>query len=900
MFTKDNFKIVFIAPYQSQVELVFDRLVELIQASPVLRNSIAGKTKAPNYKIKASNGSYIHMFTAGTRSGQEAGSARGQAGGMLIFDECFVGTTLIETAQGQKQISEIKKGDKVWVPKEGTFVLTPVLEAKSTGVKEVYRYFLSNGGCIDVTKNHPFATVDGSFTPIDQLDSILISPRQPVFSDDVCKARLYAHQLTDGWLTYNNNGNPVLGFSGSVDGLEETKKDIKFLLGDVYKLTTYTRETTSLKYGITGETSHIIAGEKLLTILSNLHIPVGHKTSQHYSISDFITKGTKETKRAFLAVCFGAEGTHIRTQQNQITPATVCLSFNKIKELENSLVSFLQQTQNLLAEFGVRSSLHKRKDPCIERGRVKWELRISNSIENIKLFLEQIGFYYEPSKQLEGFCFLHFLKSRKPYQKDGVTFPEWISSHYQSEIKQVRLNIVDKELIGDLETFNLTTKSHTYIADGCFVHNCDYLSPKDVDAALAIITNFPQATVWMSSTPTGRREKFYECCHSDLYREYHFPSSVNPNWTEKLDEYYRRELTEDGYKHEILADFAEQEEGVYKAKYVDAALDDTYTYAKVGPRAGWIYMIGVDWNDYKHGTAIMIVGYNPLNGMFYVVEKDIISSSEFTQLKACQRIAELNRMWSPDYIYVDKGYGSSQLEILHKFGFDAMVDKNKGPKHADGRLARIVKGYDFGSKIETYDLFTKQPINKPAKPYLIENSVRRFETLSIKFPEDDKNLRDSLLGYVVKSVSQAGAPTYVQQNERVGDHLLDALNLALVAFTLEKTEFGRPSYSIQLGFTGRIGENDLANSVREGAASREEAKPKESRSANLLNGSGAFSHDLPMANSSHDSSVGLWSWPDFMRDGPKPRVRPLQEAMAQAERKVFGGSRSARPRRKKF
>jgi hypothetical protein len=425
----------------------------------------------------------------------------------------------------------------------------------------------------------------------------------------------------------------------------------------------------------------------------------------------------------------------------------------------------------------------------------------------------------------------------------------------------------------------------------------DYLSPKDVDALLAVITNFPNATVWMSSTPTGRREKFYDSCFSDMYKEFHYTSSINPNWSDKLEEYYRKELTEDGYKHEILADFAEQEQGVYKAKYVEQAMDDSYTYGDVGPKAGWIYMFGVDWNDYKNGTTIMVVGYDPTNGKLYVVDKHIISSSEFAQLKACHRIAELNRIWNPDYIYVDKGYGSTQLEILHKFGYDAMADSNRGPNSADGRLARIVQGYDFGSKVETSDLLTKQPMNKPAKPYLVENSVRRFETYSIKFPAEDEHLKDSLMGYIVKSVSQAGAPTYMQQNEKEGDHLLDALNLALVAFTLEKTEFGSPKFSIQIGFTGRLGEAGLS---KHESRDRDESRPKAGRAENLKGQPTALNGDMPMANGEPEGTVKLWAWPGFMRDEPRPRTRSLGEAWAQAERRVLGGSPSRRPRRKMF
>src|SRR5690606_21833652 len=95
----------------------------------------------------------------------------------------------------------------------------------------------------------------------------------------------------------------------------------------------------------------------------------------------------------------------------------------------------------------------------------------------------------------------------------------------------------------------------------------DYLGRKDIDSAMSIVTNHPNATVWMSSTPTGKRERFYETCLSSRWKEYHFASNENPLWTKDLEADFREALTEVGYKHEILAEFGEQEQGVFQNIY---------------------------------------------------------------------------------------------------------------------------------------------------------------------------------------------------------------------------------------------------------------------------------------------------------------------------------------------
>jgi replicative DNA helicase len=332
----------------------------------------------------------------------------------------------------------------------------------------------------------------------------------------------------------------------------------------------------------------------------------------------------------------------------------------------------------------------------------------------------------------------------------------------------------------------------------------DYLATADLDAAMSIITNYPEATVWMSSTPTGKRDKFYEICGDDEWKEFHLPSYINPNWSEALDKFYRKSLTAIGYKHEVLADFGEQEEGVFQVQYVEAAQAE-YEYGKLSPNPGWLYSIGVDWNSPAVGTTIVVTGFNPSNSKFYVVEREVVQRAGWTQLAACEAITKMNRRWRPFVIYVDKGFGSTQLEVLHKFGYDSIRDKDKGPNHIDSKLPKIVKAYDFGSKIEVRDPFTKQLTSKPAKGFLVENSVRRFETGDLFYPVSDTQITKELLAYIVKNVSISGQFIYASNSESVGDHNIDALMLSLIGFTLEKTAFGTAATPEKIEFTN-IGE----------------------------------------------------------------------------------------------
>jgi replicative DNA helicase len=429
----------------------------------------------------------------------------------------------------------------------------------------------------------------------------------------------------------------------------------------------------------------------------------------------------------------------------------------------------------------------------------------------------------------------------------------------------------------------------------------DMLSQGDIQSTLATIINYKRATVWMSSTPLGKREHFYEACTSPEFKEFHYPSQINPNWDEEKEAFFQNRYTEEQYNHEINANFGEQEEGVYQNKYVQAAQED-YEYGDYPPNPKWTYMIGVDWNDMKVGTTIAVVGFSPALGILRLVDKHIISRGKKTQLSACNKIAELNRHWHPEAIYVDTGYGATQIEVLRDFGGRSVA--TYGPLHPDSRLRNIVKGYDFGSNIEIRDLFTKQPVKKPAKPFLVENSVRRFESYTFRYPRSDKKYTEALLGYIVDRVTQAGRPVYKQQNESSGDHFIDAVNLALIGFVLETTRFGKPKFEHRISFPPNLGAAIGGDKRTSFGSIAEEHRPKRGRAEPVHADYGMYDpNSMPASNTAQETgNAKIWSWPGFGHDAPRPQARSRKESFVAAHRRVFGGPkrRSNRPSRSKF
>ena len=79
-------RILYITPYENQVNLIFMRMREFIHDSPLLKNDIKRMINSP-YVIEFSNGSMIMGFTTGASSGSGAASVRGQRADDIFCDE---------------------------------------------------------------------------------------------------------------------------------------------------------------------------------------------------------------------------------------------------------------------------------------------------------------------------------------------------------------------------------------------------------------------------------------------------------------------------------------------------------------------------------------------------------------------------------------------------------------------------------------------------------------------------------------------------------------------------------------------------------------------------------------------------------------------------------------------
>lgn len=321
------------------------------------------------------------------------------------------------------------------------------------------------------------------------------------------------------------------------------------------------------------------------------------------------------------------------------------------------------------------------------------------------------------------------------------------------------------------------------------IDEIDTIEDADIDAVMAILASHRDCKLIAATTPRGWRRKFYTyVTNKNLgYKEFWFISAESPEWTEETEKYFKGSSDGATYGHEYLADFAELEDGVFKTKHIDASIDD-YSIEATGPRPSCDYIMGVDWNK-NAGVHIIILEKD--SNKLKLIRKIIVEESQYTQTSGVNYIIELNRSWRPKWIFVDKGYGEVQEELLRKHSI-----KDPGSM-LDVKLVAL----SMQQHIDIIDPLTGLPSKKGAKHFLVEQTKRlldngnlilpRSEDTSVKSNDERMGLVQQMRNFRVESYSIYGLPKYSQGQ----DHTLTAYYLACGGYYWKEGELKPQGYS---------------------------------------------------------------------------------------------------------
>lgn len=421
------------------------------------------------------------------------------------------------------------------------------------------------------------------------------------------------------------------------------------------------------------------------------------------------------------------------------------------------------------------------------------------------------GHQYVPTHNTEGIviALLHKLLTNEKYNVLVVTPYDSQAEEIYSKAKRIlsNLNTPYEELVesarespnyqikfkngSKLKAFTAGNSGAAQVrgqpANLIYIDETDLLGQKDFNSILAILLDKADTEFWVSSTPDGEKQ-MYRLSQDKAYKEFHFPSFVLPHYTDDLDNDMRSQSDEMGYVQEVMAEFGTSRAGVFQKYYVDRCSNIDYSRTQeevISNRANYIITMGCDWNHEGIGTRIVALAYDRTDGLFFILDKAMVSKEGWTQTSAMEKIIEFNRRYRFDKIYVDRGFGYTQIEMLKSFAISQFG--KLPPNHPDLFLAEIV-GIDFGSKLEVKDPYSGADVKKDVKPYMVETLNRIIEKVLIKFDKvADKAVMEQLKGYQEKR-SVSGRPTYSASSAIIGDHDLDALMLASFAYNVEYSD----------------------------------------------------------------------------------------------------------------
>ena len=328
----------------------------------------------------------------------------------------------------------------------------------------------------------------------------------------------------------------------------------------------------------------------------------------------------------------------------------------------------------------------------------------------------------------------------------------------------------------------------------------DLLSQQSVTAVEAIMTTHADVRMIVSSTPTGKREWFYKICTDPRlgYHEYHYRSSDGPEWTPEVEQYFRLTHPIEDYEHEFDAEFGAEANGVFNPDYIDTSLV-LYRYSDINPvkPQGNVRVIGVDWNAAKNGVQIVVLEwmrkatafphrtiendgqetleYRDVIDKLAIVQHVEIHAREMTQKKAIEAVFRLTAEYNVDHVYVDEGYGHTNVEDLITEGRE---------RYPNLQITTKLKSFNMSSVIEIEEPIDHTLVNKPIKPYMVGQAQLRLEQDMCILPQIE-DFQTGIVGqmrsYMVLNINDKGVPRFSVTN----DHALDAWMIAILGLTEE-------------------------------------------------------------------------------------------------------------------
>lgn len=318
------------------------------------------------------------------------------------------------------------------------------------------------------------------------------------------------------------------------------------------------------------------------------------------------------------------------------------------------------------------------------------------------------------------------------------------------------------------------------------IDEADFLTQEAFDSITAILMDKPNTEIICTSTPMGEG-LLYKFANSKDYKEFHFPSFCIPHYNDDMDKEFRNSLSMMAYIQEIMAEFGLSDNSVFDTDLVNRSTligTSESLHNVITNRNRYIVSLGCDWNADKVGTRICVIAYDKIEHKVIIANLSNVRREGWTQVAAIDKIVELNRLYTPDYIYVDEGFGEANVQQLKLIAVNLF---GKVPAdHPDLKLRDVVP-VNFSSTLELRDVMTGEIRKKYFKNFIVETTKRALETGLLAFKDPiSAPIVEQMKNYIIKSRAANGREIYEAKSQEIGDHDLDAFMIALAGLQLNE------------------------------------------------------------------------------------------------------------------
>jgi replicative DNA helicase len=690
--------------------------------------------------------------------------------------KCVDESSMINTVSGQIEVKSLytMKEDKpaIITFDEDTMELTTTKNyfVQPNGIKDVYEVTTQTGRKNIVTGNHPFLVIgpsgDTSWIEVDNMtvgDSIAVPDNYEGLIDEVSIGS--SNTRRSGYLTAHGNMNSSK-VANSIK--KSTRKEIGSYLAGYWDCLGWTfLDKDKIRLGATA------SEERMGRDLQHLLLRLG--------IKSYLTK----REVAFYGEASFVWEIHIIDRMNiekfikMVPVEKESLKIDEIRSLYSLSPSPKDTYQGNVAIDKVVSIKHlgprETYDLTVpETNTFVADDIISHNTLTMCVHIIWYAFTHQNSKQVIATPYDSQVSLIFDMLKDFIKATPELEQSIESSVKSPHHQIVLKNG-ATIKGFTAGTRSGAaggslrgQAADWLYMDEVDYMTDDDFETIYSIALEAPERIgVWISSTPTGRRGKFWACCQPKSgWHEFYYPTMVNPEWSPKMEEELRKIYSEQGYIHEVLAEFGDETIGVFKKEFIDRARKPYHYITQPTKRA--IRSIGVDWDKYGAATQIVVTEYNAEEKKIQIINRIEIARGDFTLDNAVNKVIELNQIYQPQMIYIDRGYGEYQVETLRKYGMN----------HPETELHKRIRPVSFSETKELIDPFTKEKHKKPLKHFMVNQAQILFERDKLTISDYDETIIRQLENYQVIKKTVNGQPVYTSEDE----HALDCFMLCILGF----------------------------------------------------------------------------------------------------------------------